>query len=189
MNKTVFLEQAELYFEKQENLGNEQNCILHNPRGVLPYQAVGGGRGLDRTSSLEAKFGVRPGQVHQIRGKIWEVLLPQDAKVEENPNFGVISEIQRAKFGVFVTYIFGGKIWGSKKNFRGKFWGQAPRSPDMKVPPPPPGCTTSKILTFEIRKTIFCDTSCILHNNQNCNLKARKTVICETSKTEFGKMR
>ena len=51
------------------------------------------------------------------------------------PNFRVISEIQRAKFGVFVTYIFGGKIWGSNKNFRGKFWGQDPRPPSMEVPP------------------------------------------------------
>ena len=39
---------------------------------------------------------------------------------------GVISEIQRAKFGVFITYIFGGKIRGSNKNLRGKSWGQAP---------------------------------------------------------------
>ena len=75
------------------------------PRGVLPYQEVGAG-GLDLTPSLEAKFGARPGQVHQIRGKTWEVLLPQDTKVGKNPNFGVIFEIQRAKFGVFVTFIF-----------------------------------------------------------------------------------
>ena len=54
---------------------------------------------------------------------------------EKSPNFGVISEIQRAKFGVFVTCIFGGKIWGSNKNFRGKFWGQARRPPNMEVPP------------------------------------------------------
>ena len=56
-------------------------------------------------------------------------------KLGKRPNFEVISEIQRAKFGVFVTYIFGGKIWGSNKNFRGKFWGQAPRPPGMEVPP------------------------------------------------------
>ena len=49
--------------------------------------------------------------------------------------FGVISEIQRAKFGVTVTYIFGGKIWGSDMNFRGKTWGQDPRPPYMEVPP------------------------------------------------------
>ena len=56
-------------------------------------------------------------------------------KLGKSPNFGVISEIQTAKFGVFVIYIFGGKIWGSNKNFRGKIWGQAPRPPNMEVPP------------------------------------------------------
>ena len=93
--------------------------------------------GLDLTSGLEAKFGVRSGQVHKIRGKIWEVLSPKDTKVGKSTNFGVISEIQRAKFGVFVIYIFGGKIWGSNKNFRGKIWSQAlsPRPPNMEVPP------------------------------------------------------
>ena len=54
---------------------------------------------------------------------------------EKNPDAGVKSEIQRAKFGVFVTYIFGGKIWGSNNNFRSKFWGQAPRPPNMEEPP------------------------------------------------------
>ena len=49
--------------------------------------------------------------------------------------FGLISEIQRAKFGVSFTYDFGGKIWGSEMNFRGKIWGQAPRPPNMEVSP------------------------------------------------------
>ena len=92
----------------------------------------GGGRALDPTTVLEA----RSGQVQRIRGKTWEILLPQDSKVGKNPNFGVISEIQRTKFGVFITYIFGGKVWASNKNFRGKFWGQAPpRPPNMEVRP------------------------------------------------------
>ena len=105
---------------------------LPNPRGYFQIRSGG----LDLTSSLEAKFGVRSGQVHQLNGKTWEILPPQDAKVGKSPNFGVIFEIQRAKFGVFVTYIFGGKILGFNKNFRGKFWGQAPpRPPDMEVPP------------------------------------------------------
>ena len=47
----------------------------------------GGGGGLDLTSSLEAKFGARSGQVHQIRGKTWEILLPQDAKVGKKFQF------------------------------------------------------------------------------------------------------
>ena len=91
--------------------------------------------GLDLTSlSLEAKFGAIFSQIYQIKGKPWEVLPPQDANVGKNPYFGVISEIQMVKFGVLVIYTFGGKIRGSNKNLGSKFWGQAPRPPDMKVP-------------------------------------------------------
>ena len=84
-------------------------------------------------------------------GKIWGKVRPSSQNKRKNlgssvtkrhkswekvpTNFGVISEIQRAKVGVFVIYNFGGKIWGSKKNFRGKIWGQAPRPPNMEVPP------------------------------------------------------
>ena len=39
-------------------------------------------------SSLEAKFGARFSQVHQIRGKIWGVLLLQQAKIEKESQFG-----------------------------------------------------------------------------------------------------
>ena len=54
--------------------------------GVLPEIRRGGG--LDLTSSLKAKFGARSGQVHQIRGKFWEVQLsPQDAKVGKKSQF------------------------------------------------------------------------------------------------------
>ena len=43
---------------------------------------------MDLTSSLEAKFGARFSQVHQVRGEIWEVLLPQDAEVGKESQFG-----------------------------------------------------------------------------------------------------
>ena len=43
--------------------------------------------GLDLASSLEAKFGARFSQVHQIRGKIWGVLLLQDAKIGKESQF------------------------------------------------------------------------------------------------------
>ena len=101
-------------------------AIQQFPMGVLPYEEVGGGGGLDLTSRLEAKFGARSGQVHQIRGKLGKFCYHKTQKFGKNPSFEVVSEIQRAKFGVFVTYIFGGRIWGSNKNFRGKFWDQAP---------------------------------------------------------------
>ena len=116
------------------------------PRGEYFQIRRSGEGGLDLTSSLEAKFGARSGQVHKIRGKIWEVLSPKDAKVGKSPNFGVISEIQRAKFGIFVIYIFGGKIWGSNKNFRGKICGQAP--PDLLIWKYPPGCAGKKLYTL-----------------------------------------
>ena len=57
--------------------------LLH-PQGVLPYQEMGG---WDLTSSLEAKLGARSIHVHQIRGKIWKFLLPQDTKVRENSEY------------------------------------------------------------------------------------------------------
>ena len=97
-----------------------------NPGGVLLHEEVGG-------LGPHIKFG----------GKIWGKAQPNSPNKrkslgssvttrrkswEKNPNFGVMFEIQRTKFGVFVTYIFGGKIWGSNKNFRGKIWGQAPPS-------------------------------------------------------------
>ena len=105
-----------------------------DPQGVLPNKEVGG-------LGPHIKFGGK------IWGKVVRSSSPNNRKNlgssvttrrkswEKNPNFGVISEIQSAKFGVFVTYIFGGKIWGSNKNFRGKFWVYASRPPYMEVPP------------------------------------------------------
>ena len=61
--------------------------------GEVDPQAPGGyfqirrSGGLDLTSSLEAKFGARSGQVHKIGGKIWDVLSPKDAKVGKKSKF------------------------------------------------------------------------------------------------------
>ena len=81
--------------------------------------------------------GGRPGPDIKIRGKTWGKVLPSLPNKRKNMGksvttrrktweriivfgaLGVIPETQRAKFGVFVIHIFGGK-----------FWGQAP-------PPPP----------------------------------------------------
>ena len=59
-------------------------CVCINPGGYFQIRRSGG---LDLTSSLEAKFGARSGQVHKIRGKIWEVLSPKDAKVGKKSQF------------------------------------------------------------------------------------------------------
>ena len=85
-----------------------------------------GGRGLGPHIKFGGKLWgkARSGQVHKKGKRTWEVLLPQDAKVGKNPNFGVISEIQRAKFGVFVTFIleakFGTPTRISEANFGAK---------------------------------------------------------------------
>ena len=63
--------------------------------------------------------------------------------MEKNPSFGFKSEIHEAKFGVFITYIFVGRIWGSNKNFRGKFWGQAL---DLLIWKYPPGTPQNAVL-------------------------------------------
>ena len=62
--------------------------VLHTESQTQGGTSMLGSRGgLDLTSSLEAKFGTRFSQVHQIRGKIWEVLLPQDAKFGKESQF------------------------------------------------------------------------------------------------------
>ena len=99
------------------------------PRGYFQIRrSGGGGGGLDLTSSLQANFGARSGQVHQIRGKTCEVLSPQDTKSFEKVP---ILESYLKFRGQNLGYIFGEKIWSSNKNFRGKFWGQAP--PDLLI--------------------------------------------------------
>ena len=89
-------------------------CVLWEHL-VSGYFHIRGRGSLDLASSLEAKFGARFSQVHQIIGKIWGVLLLQDAKIGKESQFWgafrVISEIQRAKFGVSVTIFLEAKFW------------------------------------------------------------------------------
>ena len=107
-------------------------CCLQGPvafktREVLPYQEVGvWALGIDVRGKIWGK--VQPSSPNKrknlgssvtTRRKNWERITILEA-------FGVISEIQRAKFGVFVTYIFGGKIWD-----------QVPNLLIWKYPPPP----------------------------------------------------
>ena len=61
---------------------------------------------MDLTSSLEAKFGARSGQVHKIRGKFGKFCHHKTQKVGKSPDFGVISEIQRAKSVGYLSFIF-----------------------------------------------------------------------------------
>ena len=73
------------YFENKFQKG--LNKLDIHPRGYTSILRGRVGGGLDLTSSLEAKFGARSGRVHQIRGKTWEVLSPQDPKVGKKSKF------------------------------------------------------------------------------------------------------
>ena len=65
-------------------LGHADTYASRGDTAIL--RGLGGGS-LDLTTSLEAKFGARSGQVHQIKGNVWEVLLPQDAKGRKKSQF------------------------------------------------------------------------------------------------------
>ena len=67
-----------------ESSSKNMLSLFKNPGGYFQIRRSGG---LDLTSSLEAKFGARSGQVHKIRGNIWEVLSPKDAKVGKKSQF------------------------------------------------------------------------------------------------------
>ena len=131
----ICVKHLETYFTNYLNIFPRNFLIISvqfkavpRSQGVLPNNEVGRrGGGLGSHIRFGGKIWSKVRPSSPTKRKIWEVLSLQDAKVGKSPNFGVISEIQRAKFGVFVIYIFGGKIWGSNKNFRGKIWGQAPR--------------------------------------------------------------
>ena len=65
----------------------DANWVLSIPGGGGGTSTLEDRRDLDLKSSLKAKFGARSSQVHQIRGKSCEILLPQDAKVGKESQF------------------------------------------------------------------------------------------------------
>ena len=91
---------------------------------------------MDLTSSLEAKFGVRSDQVHKIRGKFGKFCHQKTQKLGKSSNFGVISEIQRAKFGDLSFIFLEAKFGAPTRISEAKFGAKPPRSPNMEVPPP-----------------------------------------------------
>ena len=105
------------------------------PRGcVLPNKEVRGACRL--TSGLEAKFGVRSGQVHNIRGKIWEVLSPKDTKVGKKYQFwGQYLKFRGQNLG-YLSFIFLEANLGLQQEFQRQNLGPSPpRPPNMEVPP------------------------------------------------------
>ena len=91
--------------------------------------------GLDQASSLEIYFGARSSNKRKNLGKFWyhkkQKLGQNYGKEIYHTNFGVISEIQRAKFGNYLSPIsLEGKFWAFIQISEAKF--------GAKTPPPPP---------------------------------------------------
>ena len=81
------------------------------PQGVLPNKEVGGGGGAWTSHQVwRQNLGQGPAKFTKYKEKFVKFCHQKTQKFGKSPNFWVISEIQRAKFGVFVIYIFGGKI-------------------------------------------------------------------------------
>ena len=114
---------------------------LPHPQGALPNKEVGGGGAWTSHQVWRQNLGQGPAKFTKLEEKFGKFCHHKTQKLGKSPNFGVISEIQRAKFGVFVIYIYGGKIWGSNKSFRGKIWGQAP--PNLLIWKYPPWALTN----------------------------------------------
>ena len=107
---------------------------IYSQGGVLPNKEVRGACRL--TSGLEAKFGVRSGQVHKIRGKIWEVLSPKDTKVGKKYQFwGQYLKFRGQNLG-YLSFIFLKANLGLQQEFQRQNLGPSPpRPPNMEVPP------------------------------------------------------
>ena len=122
------------------------------PRGVLPNKEVGGGGGLDLTSSLEAKFGARSGQVHQLRGKIWKVLSPQDAKVGKKSQFwGHIWNSEGKIWGICHLYFWRQNL-GLQQEFQRQNLGPSP-PPDLLIWKYPLGSDSLVFLSIDLLST------------------------------------
>ena len=109
------------------------------PIGYFHIRRSGGGGGLDLTSSLEAKFGARSSQVHQIRGKTWEVLLPQDAKVGKESQFwghlGLYLKFKGQNLGYLSPIFLEAKCGAPTRISNANFGAKPPRPHNIEVSP------------------------------------------------------
>ena len=105
---------------------------------------------MDLASSLEAKFGVRSlnkrrnlgssgvtiGQNYDIIPSIEENTSPMRIHIDLPHDFGVISEIQKAKFGVYLSPTFLEAKFGALARIsEANFGAKPPGLPNMEVSP------------------------------------------------------
>ena len=98
------------------------------PGGYFHIRRSGGG-GLGPGIEFRGKIWARFSQLHQIRGKIWGVLLIQDAKIGKESQFcghlGLYLKFKEQNLGYPSPILLEAKF-GAPPNFRGKIWGKPP---------------------------------------------------------------
>ena len=94
----------------------------------------GGGGGLGPHIKFRGRVWGKVWPSSPNKRKTWEVLSRQDAKVRKSPNFGVISEIQRTKFGVFVIIFLEAKYGAPTRISEANFGAKPPNILIWKYP-------------------------------------------------------
>ena len=97
-----------MIFAQVEEVQVQRSHMSTSPRGggLLPYYYVGG---LGLPLHLEANLGqgpTKPFSKYERRGNLRKFGYHKRQKLEQNRNFGVIFEIQRANIGELVTCNF-----------------------------------------------------------------------------------
>ena len=105
--------------------------MLYREGGVLPNKEVRGAW----TSHQVWRQTLGQGPAKFKRKNVGSSVTTRHRSWGKSLHSGVISEIQRVKFGIIFIYIFWRQNLLLQQEFRGKFWGQAPRPPNMKAPP------------------------------------------------------
>ena len=91
---------------------------------------------MDLTSSLEAKFGVRSDQVHQISGKILGSSITTRRKSwEKVPILGSYLKFRGQDLGYLPFMFLEAKFVAPTRISDAKFGGKTPRPANMEVPP------------------------------------------------------
>ena len=104
------------------------------PGGYFQIRRSVGGGGLDLTSSLEAKFGARSDQVHQISGKILGSSVTTRRK-SWVPILGSYLKFRGQNLGYLPFMFLEAKFVAPARISDAKFGGKTPRPANMEVPP------------------------------------------------------
>ena len=114
-----------------------QTQLSNQSQGVLPNKEVGGGGG---GLGPHIKFGgkiwgkVPPSSPPNKRKNLGSSVTTRRKSWEKVPILGSYLKFRGQNLGYLSAIFLEAKFGAPTENFRGKFWGQALRPPNMKVP-------------------------------------------------------